>query len=105
MVTTKELEDILYKEKIKEIKARVNDPNGNVRQEEDRVQYYVDNMTLDSRSASIVGKEQGEHWWAFAPQAQKYRADLAKLENIFLFIIGGYMAFWIGIAFWFLLQF
>ncbi len=76
-LTIDKLEQIVWNEKYKadwkDIEKRQNDPNGNIKQREDREQYYVDNMTLDSRSASIVGKEQGEHYWRFAPQMIEYR--------------------------------
>ena len=104
----KELEDILWKEEYKAMWKRIhkeqNDPDGEVQKKIRREQYYVDNMTLDSRSASVVGKEEGEHWWRFAPQAVKYRAELNGYLDGFTFLVVAYMTLWFGIALWFLLK-
>jgi|TARA_R110002110_G_scaffold388902_2_gene601104 hypothetical protein len=102
MVTIEELKDILYQEEWNDIERRQTDPNGNIKQREDREQYYVDNLTLDSRSASVVGKEQGEHYWQFAPQMQEYREELNDIENMFNQFAVGFMLFFLGIALWFI---
>ena len=109
MVTDAELRDVLRKEKDKadwkRRRKEQKDPNGAVQQKKKREQYYVDNLSWDSRPISLIGKEQGEHWWRFAPQAQKYKAGLIELENVFLVFCIAWIAFWTGIGFLFLLQF
>ena len=104
MVSKEKLEHILFEEKWNDIERRQNDPNGNIKQREDREQYYVYNMTLDSRSASVVGKEQGEHYWLSAPQMQEYREELADVENMFNQFAVGYLLFFLSIAIWFVIR-
>jgi hypothetical protein len=109
MVKIEELKDILWKEqyeaKCKDIEKQQNDPNGEIQQRKDREQFYVDNMTLDSRSMSIVGKEQGEFWWRFAPQAEEYRNELNNVVTLFNVFTICFMTLWLSIALLFLLQF
>ena len=52
MVSKEKLERILFEEKWNDIERRQNDPNGNIKQREDREQYYVDNITQNECPAS-----------------------------------------------------
>jgi len=100
MVSVEELEDVLWKEKYKASRKETKKQYKKSRQKiEERQQYYVDNLSSlgDNRSISVIGNEQGEHFWRSAPQMVEYRNGLTTIENAWWWVCMIYMSFWLAI--------
>ena len=104
-ITSETLEDILWKERYKASREETIKQSEKRRKEiEEKQQYYVDNLSSigDKRSISVIANEQAEHYWRSAPQMHSYRKELQRTENIWIWICGIGMSFWLSIALYFL---